>query len=99
MSRRDDFVENLKRKLDGWNSELDKLEAKTDAIDAQSRERYRSTVREVKEQVQQLEKKYLVLKNSTEDAWQDLKSGFELAWKEFETGAKSALKKITGKSY
>jgi len=99
MSRRDDFVENLKRKLDGWNSELDKLEAKTDAIDAQSREHYRSTVQEVKEQIQQLEKKYLVLKNSTEDAWQDLKSGFELAWKEFETGAKSALKKITGKSY
>jgi len=57
MSKRDLFVENLKRKLDGWNTELDRLESKADAIDAQSREHYRNTVREVKEQVQQLEKK------------------------------------------
>ena len=99
MSKRDLFVENLKRKLDGWNAELDRLESKADAIDAQSRQRYRTTVREVKEQIQQLEKKYLVLKNSTEDAWQDLKSGFELAWQDFEAGAKSALKKVTGKNY
>lgn len=99
MSKRDLFVENLKRKLDGWNTELARLESKADAIDAQSREHYRNTVQEVKEQVQQLEKKYLVLKNSTADAWQDLKSGFELAWQDFEVGAKSALKKITGKNY
>jgi len=99
MSKRDLFVENLKRKLDGWNAELDRLESKADAIDAQSRERYRATVQEVKEQVQQLEKKYLVLKNSTADAWQDLKSGFELAWQDFEAGAKAALKKVTGNKY
>ena len=99
MSKRDLFVENLKRKLDGWNAELDRLESKADAIDAQSRERYRTTVQEVKEQVQQLEKKYLVLKNSTADAWQDLRSGFELAWQDFEAGAKAALKKVTGKNY
>lgn len=99
MSKRDLFVENLKRKLDGWNTELDRLEAKADAVDTQSRERYRATLQEVKEQVQQLEKKYLVLKNSTADAWQDLKSGVELAWQDFEAGAKAALKKITGKNY
>lgn len=99
MSKRDLFVENLKRKLDGWNAELDRLEVKADAMDAQSRERYRATVQEVKEQVQQLENKYLVLKNSTADAWKDLKSGFELAWQDFEAGAKSALKKVTGKNY
>ena len=96
MNQRDQFVENLKRKLDGWNAELDRLEAKADAIDARSRDRYQETIQEVKDQVQQLEMKFMVLKNTTMDAWKDLKSGFERAWNEFEPGAKEALKKVTG---
>ena len=99
MNQRDQFVENLKRKLDGWNAELDRLEAKADTIDAQSRDRYQAVVQEVKDQVQQLEMKSTVLKNTTTDAWQDLKTGFERAWKEFEKGAREALQKITGKDH
>jgi len=99
MTQRDRFVENLKRKLDGWNAELDRLEAKADAIDARSRDRYQATIQEVKDQVQQLEMKFMVLKNTTTDAWQDLKTGLEGAWNEFETGAKEALKKITGEDH
>lgn len=96
MTQRDQFVEKLKRKLDGWNAELDRLEAKAEAIDERSREHYRKTILEMKSQVQQLEMKFMVLKNTTTEAWQDLKTGFERAWNDFESGAKEALKKVTG---
>ncbi len=96
MSQRDIIVAKIKAQLDGWNRTLDKLEANTENIATNNRDRYRATLQDIRDQVQQLEKKCMVLKNSTTDAWQDLMAGNELAWREFEDGAKSSLKKITG---
>ncbi|BBO66111.1 hypothetical protein DSCA_00410 [Desulfosarcina alkanivorans] len=99
MPKREIFVEKFKAKLDGWSAELDRLESKSDAIDFKNRARYRATIQEVKGQIQQLDKKLMVLKNTTTDAWQDLKKRTELAWNEFESGGKEALKKVTGNNY
>jgi hypothetical protein len=99
MSNREAVVEKLESKLEGWHTELHRLEKNAKTIDELSRDRYLATVREVKDQIQQLEKKIGVLKNSTIDAWQDLKTGTERAWNEFEAEARKNLKEVTGINY
>jgi hypothetical protein len=96
MSKRDLCVEKLKRKLNGWNAELDRLDAKADTIDASSRESYQAAIQGVKDELQQLEMKLMVLKNTTTDAWQDLRTAFERAWNEFEDDANTTLLRLTG---
>jgi predicted nuclease with TOPRIM domain len=99
MSNREAVVEKLESKLEGWRTELHRLEENATTIDELSRDRYLATVREVKDQIQQLEKKIRVLENSTIDAWQDLKTVAERAWSEFEAEAKKNLKEVTGINY
>jgi len=74
---------------------VDRLESKTEMIDAQSRARYRAAMQEIKGKIQQIEKKLTVLKNSSTDAYQDLKAGAEDAWREFEDGLKQAKDRFT----
>jgi hypothetical protein len=95
VSNREIFVEKLKAKLDEWNAEVDRLESKTEMIDAQSRARYRAAMQEIKGKIQQIEKKLTVFKNSSTDAWQDLKAGAESAWKDFEASLKQAKERFT----
>jgi hypothetical protein len=95
MSKREIFVEKLKTQLDEWNAEVDRLESKTEMIDAQQRARYRAAMQEIKDKIQQIENKLTVIKNSGTDAWQDLKAGAESAWQEFEASLKEAKERFT----
>lgn len=99
MSKREIVVEKLESKVEGWRTELQRLEENAKTIDEVSRDRYLHSIQEMQDQVQQLEKKIGVLKNSTIDAWQDLKKGTELAWSEFEAEARKTLKEVTGINY
>ena len=99
MLEREVVVEKFESRLEGWRAELQRLEQNAKTIDELSRDRYLDTIQEMKEHVQQLEKKIRVLKNSAIDAWQDLKTGTELAWREFEAEAKKTLKEVTGIKY
>lgn len=75
---------------------MDRLESKTEMIDAHSRARYRAGMQEIKGKIQQIEKKMTVIKNSSTDAaWQDLKAGAESAWKDFEASLKQAKARLT----
>jgi predicted nuclease with TOPRIM domain len=95
MTAREIFVEELKTKLDEWNAEVDRLESKTEVIDAQYRARYRAAIQEIKGKVQQIERKLTVIRNSSTDAWEDLKAGVEGAWKDFEASLKQAKERFT----
>jgi hypothetical protein len=99
MSERDIVVKTFEAKLDGWHRALDDLDADAATIDETRRDAYRTTVQDIRNQVQQLEKQFTVMKHSTTDDWQDLHAALNVAWGDFETDAKAALRQVTGVDY
>ena len=89
MSTRHEYIEKFKQKLDEWDSDIDELEAK--ALKAKADLKY-----ELEDQLHALRHKREIarlkmaeVKDSSEDAWEDLKEGADEAW----SSLKEALEK------
>ncbi|MGD9386406.1 MAG: hypothetical protein PVF28_07615 [Thioalkalispiraceae bacterium] len=80
MSKRDEYVAKLKTKLDDWNEDIDKLEAKADNVKGDMKEKYAEEIDAVKKQREVVKEKANELINSSEEAWDELKTGIESAW-------------------
>ena len=74
MSTRDEFVAMLKAKLDGWNAEIDELEAKARQKKAQPDQRYAERVAALKQKRDEANDKLNEIQGATGDAWENLKS-------------------------
>jgi hypothetical protein len=80
MSKRDEYVAKLKDKLDDWNEDIDKLEAKAENVKEDVKEKYAEEIEVVKKQREVVKEKTMELIDSSEDAWEELKIGVEAAW-------------------
>jgi uncharacterized coiled-coil DUF342 family protein len=80
MSKRDEYVARLKEKLDDWNEDIDKLEAKADHVKEDVKEKYAEEIESVKKHRDIVKEKTMELVDSSEEAWQELKTGVEAAW-------------------
>jgi lipid II:glycine glycyltransferase (peptidoglycan interpeptide bridge formation enzyme) len=78
---RNDYVEMLKLKLDGWNADIDHLQMKMKKSKADAAKRYQKQIAEIKAQRQALKQKMGKLQGAGEDAWADIKKGVEAAKK------------------
>jgi uncharacterized membrane-anchored protein len=76
---RDAYVEKMKAKLDEWNSEIAKLEAKAKQNEADARMQFGEQVETLKKKRQATERDLDKLRNASENAWADLKVGVENA--------------------
>jgi len=81
MSKRDEYVTKLKGKLDEWNEDIDKLEAKAEHVKEDVKEKYAEEIETVKKQRDVVKQKTMELVESGEEAWEELKTGVESAWK------------------
>ena len=81
MSKRDEYVTKLKHKLDEWNEDLDELEAKSEHVKADMKEKYQEELEVVRKQRDTVKEKANELIESSEEAWVELKAGVEQAWK------------------
>lgn len=80
MSKRDEYVEKLKHKLDDWNEDIDELEAKADHVKADMKEKYQEELKVVHQQRETVKQKANELIESGEEAWEELRTGVEDAW-------------------
>jgi uncharacterized coiled-coil DUF342 family protein len=80
MSKRDAYVKKVQAKLDEWNAEIDKLEAKARAAQADAQIDLQQRVAELRSKRDEMTVKLQRLRDATEGAWEDLKAGLELAW-------------------
>jgi len=80
MSQRDQYIEKAKARLDQWNAEIDKLEAKADEAEADAKVRYQQQLQELRRYRDDAEKRIKDLQQAGDDAWRDLKTGFDQAW-------------------
>lgn len=99
MGTREDCTHSFMAKLHGWRSHLSSLAEGSQSIGPQQKDRFRSTIQRLSDQIQHLEKKVLVLENAADDSWRDLSRHVEDAWKDFQADAKASLKSLTGKEY
>lgn len=94
MSDRDAYVKKMKAKLDEWNADIAKLEAKADGAEADAKIKYNKHIDELQKQRKEAAAKLEELKNSGDDAWEDIKTGLESSWNSLGNAVKSALSRF-----
>ncbi len=90
MGTRDEYVKQLQAKLDEWNAEIDKLEAKARGARADIQANLDQRVTELRSKRAQIEQRLEELRHASEGAWGDMKAGLELAWESLSESLKSA---------
>lgn len=79
MSKRDEMIETLKTRLDEWNAEIDKLEARARQADADARSDYHRHIESLRSQRDTLRQRLEQLRTSSSAAWEDVLKGTESA--------------------
>ena len=88
--QRDAYVQKLKAKLDEWNADIDKLQAKAGQATADAKEKYSHQIDELKAKQMEAQAKMKELGKAGDEAWQDVKAGADLAWKALGEAVQSA---------
>jgi len=83
-SRREQFIESLKGRLDELNGEIDRLEDRAREASGQAEETYRRQLEEIREKRGELEQKLGDLRAAGEAQFDKLKLEAEHAWKAFQ---------------
>jgi len=78
-SQRDQYVNNLKERLDEWNRDIDGLEVRARELASTAREQYEEQMRNLRSRRGDLEARLDSMSGAAEDAWEDLKGGAEAA--------------------
>lgn len=92
--KRDAYLQNLKAKMDEWNAEIDKIEAKADQAEAESKIEYEKQLEDLRAKRKDVEEKMAELQQAGDGAWEDLKAGIEIAWDSLGNALKSAASRF-----
>ena len=76
---RDAYVKKMKAKLDEWNAEITKLEAKVRQKEADAQKEFEEQVKTLKEKRESAQRDLDNLLKAGGNAWEDLKAGVERA--------------------
>ena len=90
---RDAYVEKMKAKIDEWNAEIAKQEAKARAARADMTHKYQEQLEEMKAQRDAFEAKLRKARESNEKVWGDIQDGFDKAWRDMAAAFDSAMKR------
>jgi len=80
MAEKDDYIAKAKARLDQWNAEIEKLQAKAAEAETDAKIEYDKQIAELRKQRDEGEAKLKEMREASDDAWQDMKSGFDSAW-------------------
>lgn len=80
MTKRDEYVDKLKKQLDDWNAEATKWEAKAKAAQAGMRADYEKQLTTFRRQRDQALEQMRKVQASSGEAWQELVRGTDDAW-------------------
>lgn len=101
MSRRDEFFDRLKQRVDDWNREIERLEQRVGSLKSDMKTRYQGRLDELKARRDNAEAKLEELHASGEDAWEKMQKEAEHAWIAFKEAVntfKSHYRKDSDKS-
>jgi recombinational DNA repair ATPase RecF len=92
MNQRDAYVEKMKARLDEWNAELARLEARTREARADARADYQRALDDMERQRERAREQIRQMQQASEAGWQELRKGSEAAVAEMNKAWDSALK-------
>jgi uncharacterized coiled-coil DUF342 family protein len=90
MTTRDDYVKKMHAKLDEWNADIDRLEARMKAASADVRVVYQRKLDQLRAQRDEAVSRLQHLRESSGAAWEELRAGMELAWEALSEALQSA---------
>ncbi|HIJ79281.1 MAG: coiled coil domain-containing protein [Desulfobulbaceae bacterium] len=93
MSKRDEYVEKMKIRLDEWNSKLAAVETRASQVKDEARAKYEDEMAVLCKKRDEAKQRLTELQGSSEEAWEELKSGMEQAW----SSLKDAFEKARAK--
>lgn len=93
MSGRDAFVNTMKAKIDEWNADIDKIEAKAKQAAASAQAEYQEMLTELRKRRDEANVKLRELQATNESAWSDMRVGFEKAWTDLAGAFQSAMQR------
>lgn len=94
MKDKDAYIQKLHARLDEWNADIDRLKAKADKIEAESRLEYQKQIKNLRNKHRKAEQSLAKVREAGEDAWKDLRSGLQVAWDAMEEAIKSARSRV-----
>ena len=94
MTNKEKYVEAMHKKLDEFDSKIDKLEEMIESKKDDMGEQYKEVKKSLLQQKEQLNKKKEEFQNSGESALDELKKGYENVVEELETSIKNAFEQI-----
>ncbi|MCG5513559.1 hypothetical protein [Ectothiorhodospira shaposhnikovii] len=94
MSQREAHIEKLKARLDEWNAEIHKLEAKAQAAQADMKIQYEEQLSAMREQRDKARERMHELQDASEDAWEHMREGMESAWEHMSKAFKDAMNRF-----
>ena len=83
MSKRDEFVEKLKKQIDSANRKLDELEVKAGQASGEAKKKYEERMVHLREMSQPARDRLEALKDSGESQWESLTAESEKIYKAF----------------
>ncbi len=97
MTSRDEYLEKFKAKLDEWNADIDKLEARTREAQADVQAQYESQLKALREMRDDALEQYSQMQNVAVDAWDAMVQGTEKAWQAWVGAFEEARAKLQPK--
>ena len=86
METREQFVEDLKKKLDGWNEQIGKTEAKLNGASDEARAKYQTQLAEMTAHAADAQKRMQALAETSASEWEKQRSAFDAAWGDIAAG-------------
>lgn len=80
MTTRNEYVDQLKSKLDEWNTDLGKWEEKARGTKNDLTIDYEMKLKDLRKKREEVAAKLKEVQASSEEAWKDLKAGADSAW-------------------
>jgi hypothetical protein len=83
MLTKDEFIADMKTRIDAWNAEIDVLQKKANDIKGQAKVEYEEQLVALRATRAEGEKKLEEMQAATESNWEQLKAESERAWEAF----------------
>jgi len=96
MSSREEYLAKIKTKIDEWDADIDRLEAKANEAQADAQAQYRKQLDHMREMRKEAMARYTEMQGAAADAWETMAQGTEKAWSAWLSAFEEARSKFLG---
>jgi hypothetical protein len=90
MTKRDEYVESLKKQLDAWNDDMARWEEKAKTAQAEMKERYKRELDVLNAQRELARYNLKLIEDASASAWTEMRKGADEAWDRMRAAAAAA---------